>query len=120
MSAERPLTLQTIKESQMTLVADARLDFNDDAAVVPVVADSRLVAESTQPAANNPVVVCDPTLYVALLEDPALSFWAREAGAKYLVSDVEALWLLAQALLLDGERPKRVQNQAGDLRTLAG
>jgi hypothetical protein len=36
------------------------------------------------------------------------------------VSDVEALWLLAQALLLDGERPKRVQNQAGDLRTLAG
>ena len=29
----------------MTLVADARLDFNDDAAVVPVVADSGLVAQ---------------------------------------------------------------------------
>jgi hypothetical protein len=104
----------------MTLVVDARVDSNGCAAMVPVVADSGLIAQSKQPVANNPVVVCDPSLYVALLEDPALSLWAKEAGAKYLVSDVEALWLLAQALLLDGGCPKRVQNQPGALRTLAG
>jgi hypothetical protein len=104
----------------MTSVVDAKLDFNDGAAVVPVAAGSELIAQSKQPDANNSVVVCDPSPYVALLEDPALSLWAKEAGAKYLVSDVEALWLLAQALLLDGGCPKRVHNHAAASRTLVG
>jgi hypothetical protein len=49
----------------------------------------------------RPVVPFDPDKYGVLLEDCELLLWAREAGAKYLVTDVEALWLLAQALDLD-------------------
>jgi hypothetical protein len=104
----------------MTSVVDAKLECNDGAAVLPVAADSELIPRSKQQVANNPVVICDPSPYVALLDDPALFLWAKEAGAKYLVSDAEALWLLAQALLLDGGCPKRAHNQAGALRTLAG
>jgi hypothetical protein len=54
----------------------------------------------------HPVVPFDPERYGGLLDDAELSRWAREAGAKYLVSDVEALWLLAQALLLDELLPR--------------
>jgi hypothetical protein len=103
----------------VTSVVDAKPDFNDCAATFSVAADSELIAQPEKPIASNPVVVCDPSPYVALLEDPALSLWAKEAGAKYLVSDVEALWLLSQALLLDEGGPKKVHNQARALRTLA-
>jgi hypothetical protein len=54
----------------------------------------------------HPVVPFDPERYGGLLDDGELSLWAREAGAKYLISDVEALWLLAQALLLDELLPR--------------
>jgi hypothetical protein len=54
----------------------------------------------------HPVVPFDPERYGGLLSDAELSLWAREAGAKYLVSDVEAIWLLAQALLLDELLPR--------------
>jgi hypothetical protein len=52
--------------------------------------------------ARRPVVMVDPSPYVELLEDCELSAWAKQAGAKYLISELDALWLLAQALLLDG------------------
>ena len=54
----------------------------------------------------HPVVPFDPERYGGLLDGGELSLWAREVGAKYLVSDVEALWLLAQALLLDELWPR--------------
>ncbi len=52
--------------------------------------------------ARRPVVMVDPSPYLGLLEDCELSGWAKQAGAKYLMSEQDALWLLAQALLLDG------------------
>ena len=51
---------------------------------------------------RHPVVLVDPSPFVVLLEDCELSAWAKQAGAKYLISELDALWLLAQALLLDG------------------
>jgi hypothetical protein len=55
---------------------------------------------------RHPVVMFDPSLFVELLDDCELSAWAEQAGEKYLISELEALWLLAQALLLDGQSSK--------------
>jgi len=60
----------------------------------------------------RPVVPFDPERYGGLLNDRELSLWAREAGAKYLISDIEALWLLAQALWVDKPLPQNFCMQA--------
>jgi hypothetical protein len=39
-----------------------------------------------------------------LLDEPAFALWAGEASLRYEVSALDALELLAYALLLDGER----------------
>jgi hypothetical protein len=44
------------------------------------------------------------TMFAGLLDDPAIALWAAEASAKYRVSALGAIGLLAHALLVDGER----------------
>jgi hypothetical protein len=46
----------------------------------------------------------DVTMFAGLLDDPAIALWAAEASAKYQVSALGAIGLLAHALLVDGER----------------
>ena len=46
----------------------------------------------------------DVTMFAGLLDDPAIALWAAEASAKYRVSALGAIGLLAHALLVDGER----------------
>jgi hypothetical protein len=46
----------------------------------------------------------DVAKFAPLLEEPAIALWAAEASERYQVSALGALGLLAQALLLDGER----------------
>jgi hypothetical protein len=50
---------------------------------------------------RHPVVLVDSSPFAVLLEDGELSAWAKQAGTKYLISELDALWLLAQALLLE-------------------
>ena len=45
----------------------------------------------------------DVAMFRVLLEEPAIALWAAEAAAKYQVSALGALGLLAHALLVDGE-----------------
>ena len=46
----------------------------------------------------------DVTMFAGLLDDPAIALWAAEASAKYQVSALGAIGLLAHALLVDGEQ----------------
>jgi len=46
----------------------------------------------------------DVTMFAGLLDDPAIALWAAEASAKYRVSALGAIGLLAHALLVDGEQ----------------
>lgn len=86
----------------MTLVIDPPIGPADLIEEQAGVSEEEADALPDLPLARFPVVSFDPRRYASLLEDCELSRWATEAGAKYLVSEVEALWLLAQALLLDG------------------
>jgi hypothetical protein len=71
---------------------------------------------------RHPVVPFDPSPFVELLEDCELSAWAKQAGAKYLISELDALWLLAQALLLDGElsQGSEIRTGAKEVRSATG
>ena len=46
----------------------------------------------------------DVTMFAGLLDDPAIALWAAEASAKYRVSALGAIGLLAHAILVDGEQ----------------
>jgi hypothetical protein len=46
----------------------------------------------------------DGSTLEGLLEDPAIGNWAREAAAEGRMSPLDALGLLAQALVLDARR----------------
>jgi hypothetical protein len=45
-----------------------------------------------------------PTSLAVLLDDPAIALWASEAAARYHVTSLDALGLLAQALLVGADR----------------
>jgi hypothetical protein len=45
-----------------------------------------------------------PLILRGLLEDPAIATWAREAASERRITPLAALWLLAQALLLDPQQ----------------
>jgi hypothetical protein len=84
----------------MTLLLDVPIgDADPDGK--PIHATARKIDLYPAQVERHPVVTVDPSPFAVLLEDSELSSWANHAGAKYLISELEALWLLAQALLLD-------------------
>jgi hypothetical protein len=100
-SGHRNLKLRQLK-SEMTLLLDVPTEDadRDREGCDPEGVELNLYPGGTD---QHPVVVFDPSSYIELLEDCELSAWAKQAGAKYLISELDALWLLAQALLLDGQ-----------------
>ena len=96
----RNLKLGKLK-SEMTLLLDVPIEDADDDGGCSNVTGGEKVPFPGQ-ITRRPIVMVDPSPYVGLLEDCELSGWAKQAGAKYLISELDALWLLAQALLLDG------------------
>jgi hypothetical protein len=52
---------------------------------------------------DSQVPTFDGSRFASLLEDPAIEQWASESAARYGVSTIEALRVLAQALLLDAQ-----------------
>jgi hypothetical protein len=93
----------------MTLTVDAFARTAHQAGGHSSVIGTGVSSNPERSLAKHPVVIFDPRRFVTLLEDPELSQWAKEAGVKYQLTDLEALWLLAQALLLDRTGPENGQ-----------
>jgi hypothetical protein len=97
--------------SEMTLLLDVPIgDADPDGK--PIAATAGVLDLHPAQIERHPVVLVDPSPFAVLLEDGELSAWAKQAGTKYLISELDALWLLAQALLLDGP----VAETGGELR----
>ena len=58
---------------------------------------------------------CRPDRYGVLLEDSVFAEWATEAGARYDVSELEALGALAEALARDGMARGTASTKSRDL-----
>jgi hypothetical protein len=103
-------TDQKIEESEMALTIDIPVtsgSFPYPGYPISGGWDSR---DNREPSALTAVVEVAPLRAFnagrmeMLLDEPVFALWATEASARYAVSAVDALELLAYALFLDGER----------------
>ena len=88
----------------MTIIISAPPESELAVSSLRVPPDQGVVSSCREKSRMREVQQIDPTKFAGLLEEPSIALWAGEAAAKYQVSALDALGLLAHALFVDGER----------------